>query len=162
LPAKIFEKFSIDLSKSLTLLRLLISGCRTMVVVTREEVAMRCIVLIYDDFDEGRFFDRFEGACEPQSPASASAVSSASAAERRTCRSRASRLEITRLCSIARRPLVRWFAAPILGVPSVYGGYSTMLNFVHGMGVAPSLWLHLLAVVAGVASGLAVIARLRT
>ena len=66
------------------------------------------------------------------------------------------------LRSIRRRPFVRWIGAPILGVPSVYSGYSTMLSFWHGLGVSPSLWLYILAIVAGVASGLAVIARLRT
>jgi hypothetical protein len=40
-----------------------------------------------------------------------------------------------------------------LGVPSVYGGYSTMLNFWHGIGVSPCLWLRILAVAVGVASG---------
>ncbi|MBO0755819.1 MAG: hypothetical protein J2P54_08160 [Bradyrhizobiaceae bacterium] len=125
---------------------------------------MRYIVLIYNDSDEG-FVDRFEDAARNLAPARAVGSTlrpSAWVSARTTWPARASRLEISRLCSIARRPLIRWFAAPILGVPSVYGGYSTMLNFWHGMGVSPSLWLHLLAVVAGVASGLAVIARLRT
>jgi hypothetical protein len=63
---------------------------------------------------------------------------------------------------MARQPLVRWLAAPIVGVPTVYGGYSTMLNFWQGIGVSPSLWLHALAIVAGVTSGLAAIARLRS
>jgi hypothetical protein len=119
---------------------------------------MRYIVLIYNDSDEG-FVDRFEDASRNLAPARAVGSALRPSA---WVSARASRLEISRLCSIARRPLIRWFAAPILGVPSVYGGYSTMLNFWHGMGVSPSLWLHLLAVVAGVASGLAVIARLRT
>src|SRR5580704_7392810 len=61
-----------------------------------------------------------------------------------------------------RQPLVRWLAAPIVGVPTVYGGYSTMLSFWQGIGVSPSLWLHALAIVAGVTSGVAAIARLRS
>jgi hypothetical protein len=127
---------------------------------------MRYIVLIYDDADEGRFVDGFDAF-----PARSLAPTHAGASAHRpgawvsaaaTWRSRAFRREISRLSSIARQPLVRWFAAPILGVPSVYSGYSTMLNFWHGIGVSPSVWLDILAVAAGVASGLAVITRLRT
>jgi hypothetical protein len=124
---------------------------------------MRYIVLIYDDLDEGRFVNRFEGGFLPRSLASASALPpTALVTTGTTWRSLVSRLEISRLSSLAHRPLVRWFTAPILGAPSVYSGYSTMLNFWHGLGVSPSPWLHILAVVAGLASGLAVIVRLRT
>jgi hypothetical protein len=70
--------------------------------------------------------------------------------------------DVSRLRALACGPFVRWLAAPILGVPSVYSGYSTMLNFWHWIGVSPSLWLHALAVVAGMTSGLIAIARLRT
>lgn len=119
---------------------------------------MRYIVLICNDFGEGQFVDR----CEDAFPRSLAPACAPAPALRRSpwLSSWASGLET--FFSKARRPLVRWFAAPILGVPSIYGGYSTMLNFWHGMGVSPSLWLHILAVAAGVASGLAVIARLRT
>jgi hypothetical protein len=127
---------------------------------------MRYVVLIYDDSDEGRFVDRFEAAFPPQSLAPSHTVAfanhpSAWVSAAATWHSRTFRRQISRLSSIAGRPVVRWFAAPILGVPSVYSGYSTMLNFWHGIGASPSLWLHILAVVAGVASGLAVITRLR-
>jgi hypothetical protein len=122
---------------------------------------MRYIVLIYDDSDEGRFVNRFRDGFLPRSLASALPPTALVPAGT-TWRSLVSRLEISRLSSLAHRPLVRWATAPILGIPTVYSGYNTMLNFWHGLGVSPSPWLHILAVVAGVASGLAVIARLRT
>jgi hypothetical protein len=127
---------------------------------------MRYIVLIYDDAGEGRFVDRFDvfpaRSLVPTRAVASAHRPSAWVSAAATWRSRAFRREISRLHSIARRPLIRWFAAPILGVPSVYSGYSTMLNFWHGIGVSPSLWLHILAVAAGIASGFAVITRLRT
>jgi hypothetical protein len=70
--------------------------------------------------------------------------------------------DVSRLGAAVRLPFVRWLAAPMLGVPSVYSGYSTMLNFWHWMGVSSSPWLHALAVVAGMTSGFLAIARLRT
>jgi hypothetical protein len=166
LPFHIFKNFFAGSSESQPSLRLLISKHPRAVVAAQSEVAMRHIVLIYDDADEGQFADRFDAF-----PARSLAPTHAVASARRpsawvlaaaTWRSRAFRREISRLRSIARRPLIRWFAAPILGVPSVYSGYSAVLNFWHGIGVSPSLWLHILAVAAGVASGLAVITRLRT
>jgi hypothetical protein len=119
---------------------------------------MRYIVLIYNDSGEGQSIDRFQDAF-PRSLAPACALASARPPSSWPSGG-ASGLDT--FFSKARRPLVRWFAAPILGVPSVYGGYNTMLNFWHGIGVSPSVWLHILAIAAGVASGLAVIARLRT
>jgi hypothetical protein len=167
LPVKIFRKFLARLVEIADLAASSDQRAPTGGTRGSEEVAMRYIVLIYDDSDESRFVNRFEDAFPQRSLAPARAVSAARGrttwlSARATWRARASGLEISRLFSIARRPIVQLIAAPILGVPSVYGGYSTMLNFWHGMGVSPSLWLHILAVVAGVASGLAVIARLRT
>lgn len=133
---------------------------------------MRYIVLIYYDSDKCQFASRSDDQVDhdslpPRSLAPARAVASAlppsaCVSARPTWPAWVSRLEISYLCSLARRPLARLLATPILGVPTVYGGYSTMLNFWHGMGVSPSLWLQILAVVAGITSGLVAIARLRT
>ena len=133
---------------------------------------MTYIVLIYDNSDACQFVDSPEDqadrAASPRralAPARGVASPSrprVSLSGRPGFRAWASRLDSARLGAMVRYPLVRWFAAPIVGVPSVYGGYSTMLSFWQGIGVSPSLWLHALAIVAGVTSGLAAIARLRS
>ena len=127
---------------------------------------MRYIVLICDNIDARRFGseDQADHASVLQTLASCASPSRprVNASGRYRFRALVSRLEISRLGAMARQPLVRLLAAPIVGVPTVYGGYSTMLNFWQGIGVSPSLWLHALAIVAGVTSGLAAIARLRS
>jgi hypothetical protein len=55
---------------------------------------------------------------------------------------------------------LRWMAAPVLVVPTGYGGYSTMVNFWQAMGLQHSLWLYLLAGTAGLLSGLMAVAKL--
>jgi hypothetical protein len=65
----------------------------------------------------------------------------------------------SRLCAKVRR--LRWFAAPVLGIPAVFAGYSTMLNFWLALGVSSSLWLHIVAAIAGATGGVAAVARLR-
>jgi hypothetical protein len=133
---------------------------------------MRYIVLICDGPDAYRIVDGSEDQADRAfflRRALAAARDSAPLPRPRVNPSRrpafrdwAPRLDISRLGAMARQPLVRWLAAPIVGVPTVYGGYSTMLNFWQGIGLSPSLWLHALAIVAGVTSGLAAIARLRS
>jgi hypothetical protein len=56
---------------------------------------------------------------------------------------------------------LRWMAAPVLVVPTGYGGYSTMVNFWQAMGLQHSFWLHLLAGAAGAISGATALAKLR-
>ncbi len=68
---------------------------------------------------------------------------------------------VVRLYASARRSPGRWIAVPILGVPATYGGYNTMLSFCQTVGLPPSLWWHLVAALAGAASGLAAITRFR-
>jgi len=133
---------------------------------------MRYIVLICDSLDAYRIVDGSEDqadrvffprrALAPARDAVAPPRSSVDPSGRPAFRAWATRLDISRLVAMARQPLVRWLAAPIVGVPTVYGGYSTMLSFWQGIGVSPSLWLHALAIVAGVTSGLAAITRLRS
>ncbi len=133
---------------------------------------MRYIVLIHDNSDACQFVDSSEdqadrAAFPRRALAPARGVASpprprVSVSGRHRFRAWASCLDSSRLGAMVRQPLVRWLAAPIVGVPTVYGGYSTMLSFWQGIGVSPSLWLHALAIVAGVTSGLAAIARLRS
>jgi hypothetical protein len=132
---------------------------------------MRYIVLIYDNSDACQFIDSSEDQADRASfrrralaPARMASPPRprVSVSGRPRFRAVASCLDISRLGAMARQPLVRWLAAPIVGVPTVYGGYSTMLSFWQGIGVSPSLWLHALAIVAGVTSGVAAIARLRS
>ena len=56
---------------------------------------------------------------------------------------------------------LRGLAAPVLVIPTGYGGYSTVLNFWQAMGFEHSLWLHLLAGATGAISGLTALAKLR-
>jgi hypothetical protein len=133
---------------------------------------MRYIVLICDNSDACQFVDSSEDQADRASfPRRALAPARGMASPPRPrvsvsgrprFRAWASGLDISRLGAMVRQPLVRWLAAPIVGVPTVYGGYSTMLSFWQGIGVSPSLWLHALAIVAGVTSGMAAIARLRS
>ena len=133
---------------------------------------MRYIVLICDSLDAYRIVDGSEDQADraffprrvlaSARDAVAPPPARVNSSGRPRFRGWALRLDISRLGAMARQPLVRWLAAPIVGVPTVYGGYSTMLNFWQGIGVSPSLWLHALAIVAGVTSGVAAIARLRS
>lgn len=64
------------------------------------------------------------------------------------------------LGAMGRSPLLRWFAVPLFAVPAVFGGYSMMLHFCQELGLASSIWWHVLAAMAGSASGFTALARL--
>ena len=63
--------------------------------------------------------------------------------------------------SLAQLKSLRWMAAPVLVIPTTYGGYSTMLNFWQAMGLHHSLWTYFLAGAAGAVSGVTAIAKMR-
>ncbi|HEY2444545.1 MAG TPA: hypothetical protein VGI20_02260 [Rhizomicrobium sp.] len=96
---------------------------------------MKYVVVICEGSDEFRFLSGLEKRSDPDL--------------------------FSRVCAMVRRPIVRWFAAPILGIPAIFAGYSTMLNFWLALGVSSSLWLHVVAAIAGATGGVAAVARLR-